>query len=233
MKTKPKRPQVKQQANKSNNVKIFGSKKILSVFKALEDIYGTIECPLIHNSPFQLLIAVMLSAQCTDKKVNTVTPILFKKYKSVKDFENADLSTLENIIRPIGLFRAKSANIMATSTSINKNFHGEVPSTMNELISLPGVGRKTANVILGNGFNIPGFPVDTHVIRLTNRIGIANIIIPEKIEKIVNKKLPKKYWTDFSHLLITHGRAICKAQKPACEECKISNLCNFGKNRDI
>jgi endonuclease III len=204
-------------------------KKLIAIFDALQIAYGPQICPLTHSSSLQLLVSVILSAQCTDKKVNAVTPSLFKKFPDAKSFARADISELEDIIRPIGLFRAKSANIVATCKKIESDFSGSVPKTMKELTSLSGVGRKTANVILGNAFNVPGFPVDTHVIRLMNRIGIVKNKIPEKIEAVVNKNLPAKYWTDFSHLLITHGRNRCKAAKPDCENCEIRKLCKTAK----
>lgn len=203
----------------------MSNNKLVDIFNSLQKAYGTQECPLIHKNPLQLLVAVILSAQCTDKKVNSVTPGLFKKYPDAKAFEKAVQKELEEIIRPIGLFRAKSANLIGASTKINSDFNGLVPKTMKELISLPGVGRKTANVILGNAFEIPGLPVDTHVIRLTNRIGLVKTKNPVKIETIITKKLPDKYWTDFSHLLITHGRNRCPASKPDCNNCEISKLC--------
>lgn len=199
--------------------------KLVNIFDLLQQAYGPQDCPLTHQSSFQLMIAVMLSAQCTDIKVNSVTPGLFEKYQNTKAFENANIAELEDLIRPIGLFRAKSANIVAACKKINSDFEGKIPSTMKDLISLPGVGRKTANVILGNAFKIPGFPVDTHVIRLMNRFGIVKTKIPVKIESLINKHMPDKYWTDFSHLLITHGRQRCKAAKPDCQNCEIQRLC--------
>ena len=200
-------------------------KKLADIFDSLHCTYGQQTCPLLHKSPLQLLVSVILSAQCTDKKVNAVTPGLFEKYPDSKAFENANVAELEGIIRPIGLFRAKSANIIGACKKINSDFSENVPETMKQLLSLPGVGRKTANVILGNAFHIPGFPVDTHVIRLMNRIGIVETKIPDKIEAVVNKHLPAKRWTDFSHLLITHGRNRCKAAKPDCKNCEIRKLC--------
>lgn len=199
--------------------------KLVDIFDILLQTYGPQSCPLLHNSPLQLLIAVMLSAQCTDKKVNSVTPVLFAKYPDAEAFAAANPPELEKVIRPIGLFRAKSANIIAACRKILNEFKGKVPATMKELVSLPGVGRKTANVILGNAFNIPGFPADTHVIRLMNRFGIVKTDVPAKIEAVINQYMPEKYWTDFSHLLITHGRNRCKAAKPDCENCEIRRLC--------
>jgi endonuclease-3 len=198
------------------------TEKLTEIYIFLEKRYGAIECPLIHKNAYELFVAVVLSAQCTDKKVNDVTPELFSKYPSVNSLANAEQKDVENIIRTLGLFRTKSANIIAASKKIIKEFQGELPRDMHSLTSLPGVGRKTANVILGNAFNIPGFPVDTHVIRLMNRMGIVKTTTPEKIEKIVNANLDEQYWTEFSHLLITHGRACCKARKPDCGNCGLN-----------
>ena len=202
------------------------NKKILSnVYHSLYDAYGQIPCPLTHNTPFQLLIAVILSAQCTDKKVNTITPVLFKHYPDSKTMAAANQSDIEKIIQPIGLFRMKSRNIIGTAVKIEEFFNGKVPQNMESLISLPGVGRKTANVVLGNAFNIPGFPVDTHVKRIINRLGVIKSNNPEKIEKFVTEHISEEFWTDFSHLLIVHGRRCCKAHRFDCENCKINHIC--------
>ena len=198
------------------------AEKLKKIYTCLEEKYGAIECPLTHKNAYELFVAVVLSAQCTDKKVNAVTPALFSRYPTVQALAEADQSDVEEIIRTLGLFRAKSANIIAASKKIVEEFNGEVPADMESLISLPGVGRKTANVILGNAFDIPGFPVDTHVIRLMNRMGIVKTKTPEKIEAVVNANLDKRYWTEFSHLLITHGRACCNARKPDCENCELN-----------
>jgi endonuclease-3 len=211
----------------NTNLKIDG--KLLKIFEILFNIYGEVPCPLNHNSPFQLLVAVMLSAQCTDKKVNSITPCLFKNYPNSKKMSQADISKIENIIHSIGLFRTKAKNLVNSAKIITKSFNGKVPQTMHELLTLPGVGRKTANVVLGNAFDLEGFPVDTHVKRLLNRLGIVSTDSPEKIEYFINQHLPSKYWKDFSHLLITHGRACCKAQKPNCSECKLTSFCNHLK----
>ncbi|NOY76167.1 MAG: endonuclease III [Kiritimatiellaeota bacterium] len=197
------------------------AKLLLETKSKLFERYGPQECPLRHESPFQLLVAVILSAQCTDKKVNTVTPILFERYPDFASLAEADSVVVEKDLRPLGLFRAKTASVIGSAREIASRFQGEVPKTLEELVSLPGVGRKTANVILGNAFGKPGFPVDTHVIRLLNRIGVVDTKTPEKIEKVVNENLPPEHWTDFSHLLITHGRQCCKASKPDCANCDL------------
>ena len=198
------------------------AEKLKRIYTYLEEKYGAIECPLTHKNAYELFVAVVLSAQCTDKKVNAVTPALFSRFPTVQALAEADQSDVEEIIRTLGLFRAKSANIIAASKKIVEEFNGEIPADMESLISLPGVGRKTANVILGNAFDIPGFPVDTHVIRLMNRMGIVKTKTPEKIEAVVNANIDKRYWTEFSHLLITHGRACCNARKPDCENCELN-----------
>lgn len=201
-------------------------KKLTVIFKSLRSQYGPQSCHLTHQSPFQLLVSVILSAQCTDKKVNSVTPDLFRKYPNAQALADANILELATIIRPIGLFRIKSANLAAAAKKINSAFSGKVPDSLKDLTSLPGVGRKTANVVLGNAFGIPAFPVDTHVIRLMNRIGIIKTPIPEKIEAIVIKHMPDKYWTEFSHLLIAHGRNCCRAPNPECRDCIIHMFCN-------
>ncbi len=211
--------------HKIRNMSLKGkskSKKLLKIYNYLEKRYGKIECPLTHKNPYELFIAVVLSAQCTDKKVNAVTPELFKQYPTVNDLAGAEQEDVENLIRTLGLFRAKSANLIAAAKKIIIEFDGNLPKTMDTLISLPGVGRKTANVILGNAFDVPGFPVDTHVIRLMNRMGIVKTTTPEKIEAIVNANMDSHYWTEFSHLLITHGRQGCSARKPDCENCELN-----------
>ena len=205
------------------------AEQLRKIYRYLEKRYGHIECPLKHRNPYELFVAVVLSAQCTDKKVNDITPELFRNYPTVNDLANAEQSDVEALIRTLGLFRAKSANIIAASRKIVDEFNGKVPETMDDLVSLPGVGRKTANVILGNAFDTPGFPVDTHVIRLMNRMGIVKTKTPEKIEAVVNANLESQYWTEFSHLLITHGRQVCNARKPDCVNCELN--CKLPKTK--
>ena len=205
--------------------------KLLEIYNSLFEIYGEVPCPLDHQSSFQLLVAVMLSAQCTDKKVNFVTPHLFEKFPNAQTMAQADIATIEKIIHSIGLFRTKAKNLVNSAKIIVSVFNGKVPNTMQDLLTLPGVGRKTANVILGNAFNKPGFPVDTHVKRLLNRFGVVKSEKPETIEYFVNQYLPPEYWKDFSHLLITHGRAFCKAQNPNCLQCQLAFICKYKKNK--
>lgn len=202
-------------------------KLLLKFHDTLFELYGNLECPLVHRTPHELMVATILSAQCTDIRVNMVTEKLFKVYPDVKAFAEADQADLEKIIKPAGLFRAKAANIIKASRKIVEEFNSQVPRTMKELVSLPGIGRKTANVILGNAFEVPGFPVDTHVTRVLNRLGAVSDKDPVKIEKQVIEVVPEKYWTNFSHLIITHGRRICSARKPECGKCAANKFCKY------
>jgi len=183
------------------------------------------KCSLNFTTPLELLVATILSAQCTDVRVNKVTPGLFKKYSSPKHFAEVSLEELGNDIRSTGFFNNKSKSIQNCCIELLEKFSGEVPGNMDDLVSLPGIGRKTANVILGNVFGIPGIVVDTHVKRLSNRLGLSDNNNPDKIEKDLNEVVPEKEWTHFSHLLIDHGRKTCQARKPLCEQCPINLLC--------
>lgn len=194
---------------------------LIDIYTRLEKKYGDLHCPLNHRSAYELLVAVILSAQCTDKRVNLVTPNLFKHYPDVKALSEAKQKELEKIIHSLGFFSAKSNSLITAAKQIVADFNSEIPGDMESLTSLRGVGRKTANVILGNAFNVPGFPVDTHVIRLMNRFGLVKTKDPVKIEMVINTNMDKQYWTNFSHLLITHGRECCKARKPDCAICDL------------
>ena len=199
------------------------------IFKILTKTYPHATCELNFKNPLQLVVASVLSAQCTDKRVNLVTPALFKKYKSAKDYGNANIHQLEDEIRSIGLFRAKARNIKALGMMIDADFGGKVPSTLEELVKLPGVGRKTANVVLGHAFDIPGITVDTHFGRLSRRFGWTKSLDPVKIEHEVGELFPKKNWVDLSQRVVWHGRRICHARKPACGACPLQNICpSFG-----
>ena len=204
-------------------------KHILDIYNGLYAIYGIQHCSLDHKNPYELMIATILSAQCTDARVNKTTPELFAKYPTPKAMANSDIKEVERIIHPLGFFRNKSKNIIACSQKIEEDFNGEVPNTMEDLVSLPGIGRKTANVILGDAFNVPGFPVDTHVKRLLNRLGVLSTDDPVKIEDYITRNIPDTYWTNFSHILIIHGRQCCHARSPKCEACTIAHLCNYYK----
>ena len=182
-------------------------------------------CALDHESPYQLLVATTLSAQCTDARVNMVTPALFKRFPDAKAMSKAKVSELESLVRSTGFYKNKAKNILACAKELVKNYDGEVPRTMDELSALAGVGRKTANVVLGNAFDIPGMVVDTHVTRLSNRLKLAKgknaVILERDLEKVV----PKEHWISFSHWLISHGRAVCKARKPNCSVCFLESIC--------
>ena len=199
------------------------SKKI---FRTLKKAYPDAGMILNYTTPMQLLVAVILSAQCTDKKVNEVTVPLFKKYKTARDFANAKQKTLEKEIYQTGFYRAKARNIIAAGKKIEKDFHGTLPKTMEEILQIPGVARKTANVVLGNAYGITkGIAVDTHVSRIAQRLGFTTATTPEKIEKELMELLPTSEWFHATYLIIEHGRAVCTAQKKKCAECPLNNIC--------
>ncbi len=197
------------------------------IFTELNRLYPNAYCELEHNSDFQLLIATILSAQCTDERVNMVTPTLFDHYPDAASMATASLEHLEEIIRSTGFFKNKAKNIKGCAQTIMEKFSGNIPRTIDELTQLPGVGRKTANVLLGNAYNInSGIVVDTHVKRLSKLLGLTRHDDPVKIEKDLMKIFPRHNWTKLSHLLIFHGRRVCKARKPACESCSLRQFCN-------
>ena len=196
------------------------------IIAALHATYPNAHCELNYANPLELLIATILSAQCTDKRVNIVTKDLFRKYRSARDYANADLNELETDIKTTGFFRNKAKNIQACCQVLVEKHGSEVPRTMEELTALGGVGRKTANVVLGNAFNINiGVVVDTHVARLSHRLGLTRQASPEKIEKDLQKLVPQEQWCLFSHLLIWHGRRRCLARLPDCPRCEVKDLC--------
>jgi len=196
------------------------------ILEELRRTYPDAHCELNFSNPLELLIATILSAQCTDKQVNIVTADLFKKYRTAEDYAQADLAELESDIKRIGLFRNKAKNIKACCAQIVEKHGGEVPQTMEALVALPGVGRKTANVVLGNAFDIQeGVVVDTHVARLTQRLGLTKETTPEKIEAEMMELIPRKDWALFSHWIIWHGRRRCFARGPQCGECEVRTLC--------
>ena len=200
-------------------------KRVQHIFDILDPLYIREKTALKYTTPFQLLISTILSAQCTDKQVNTVTKTLFKKYKTPQDFINAPIAELEEDIRPTGFFRNKAKSIKGCTQGLVDYYGGKVPSTMDELVKLPGVGRKTANCVLGAAFDVPGVVVDTHVKRLSLRLGLTVNQNPDKIEKDIERLLPKDRWRRFSDILIYHGRAVCKARKPDHDRCPVFNLC--------
>jgi len=193
--------------------------------KRLQKLYPDARCALNHETPWQLLIATILSAQCTDVRVNLVTPALFKRYPGAKAMAEADRAELEKLIQSTGFYRNKAANILACCKTLVDKHHGEVPRTLEELTPLGGVGRKTANVVLGNAYGIPGLPVDTHVGRLSRRMGLTTQTDPVKVEKELMEELPPKEWTLFSLRMIDHGRAVCFARKPQCASCDLADIC--------
>jgi len=202
------------------------NKKIGELIKALKKVYPEATCALKFSTPFQLLVATILSAQCTDERVNKVTPGLFKKYPTAREFARVPQEVLENEIRSTGFFRNKARNIRFMAQILEEKFGGGVPPKMEDLILLPGVARKTANVVLGTAFGIAdGIVVDTHVIRLARRLGLSSEKIPEKIEKDLMEEIPKEDWIWFAHALITHGRKICTARHPQCAGCPVLHLC--------
>ena len=208
------------------------SKRTKEILKRLDEVYGTeYICYLNHETPWQLLIAVILSAQCTDARVNIVTKDLFVKYDSLEKFANADLKELEQDIKPTGFYHNKAKNIIACAKRLVEVYAGEVPSQLEDLLTLAGVGRKTANVIRGNIYNEPSIVVDTHVKRISNRLGFTTEDDPEKIEFELMRKLPKEHWILYNIQIISFGRNICFARSPKCSECFMSDLCNHKDKR--
>ena len=198
------------------------------LFNKLKAYYPDATCSLDFEEPFQLVVAVMLSAQCTDERVNKTTPALFKRCKTIQDFADIDINELENIIHPCGFYKNKAKNIKLCAKQVLENFNGVVPHTMKELTSLAGVGRKSANVIMLEVFGIAeGVAVDTHAKRISNLTGLSKEKEPEKIEQDLLKTFPKECWRDLNHLLVWHGRNTCVARNPKCDICPISNLCKF------
>jgi endonuclease-3 len=199
---------------------------VAEIIKRLEKEYPEAHCALNHANAFELLVATILSAQCTDERVNIVTETLFRKYRQPQDYLNVEQTELEQDIRPTGFFRNKARNIQGAAQKIVENFNGEIPRTMEEMMTLNGVARKTANVVLGNAFGIAsGVVVDTHVSRLSQRLGLTENIVPEKIEKDLSGLIPQRDWIMFPHWLIFHGRKICQARKPKCEICVLNDVC--------
>lgn len=195
------------------------------MYRILSKTYPEIRCELDFKSPLELIVATVLSAQCTDKRVNTVTPALFKKYKTAKAYAGADIHQLEELVYQTGFYRAKARHIKGIGIKLLTEFDGDVPSTLEELITLPGVGRKTANVVLGHAFDIPGITVDTHFGRLSRRFGWTKEMDPVKVERIVGELIPQKEWTNLSQRMIWHGRRICHSRKPACGACPVAKIC--------
>lgn len=199
--------------------------RALDIIKIFNEVYGDADCTLDYVDPLQLVIATQLAAQCTDARVNMVTPALFAKYKTAKDFAEADEKELSDLIRSTGFYRNKTKNIIACGKKLVEDFNSEVPQTMEELLSLPGVGRKTANLVLGDAFGIPGIVVDTHAGRLARRMGFTKNTDPYKVELDLLKIIPKENQSMFCHQLVFHGRKYCDARRPKCEKCPVWDIC--------
>ncbi|HEV7967036.1 MAG TPA: endonuclease III [Candidatus Acidoferrales bacterium] len=207
--------------------------RVSAILQKLDEAYPNVTCALVHQNPFQLLISTILSAQCTDETVNRVTKTLFVKYPTPKDFAYANPAELEQDIRSTGFFRNKTKSIMGAGKKIVEEFRGETPRTMEELLTLPGVARKTANVVLGTAFGVAvGVVVDTHVTRLSNRLDLSRNTDPKKIEQDLLRVIPQDKWILFSHQLIWHGRKICQARNPKCAECTLEPLC-YAKDKTV
>jgi len=223
-------------AGKTTSAKVLGRgsgmrganpERVRLILKKLDEAHPDVTCALTHENPFQLLISTILSAQCTDVRVNQVTETLYKKYPSAKAFAYANPAELEQDIRPTGFFRNKTKSIMGASKQIVEELHGEVPKTMEELLKLPGVARKTANVVLGTAFGIAsGVVVDTHVLRVSRRLDLTKNVDPKKVEQDLMKVIPREKWILFSHQLIWHGRRVCQARRPKCLECNLEQICH-------
>ena len=226
-KEKHKSKAVKAAAPKKDKVSYTAPARMAKIFAALDALFPRATCALLHENPFQLLVATILSAQCTDERVNKVTPGLFQKFPASRDFAALRQETLETEIRSTGFFRNKSRNIIGAAQKIMRDFGGQVPKTMDELLSLPGVARKTANVVLGTAFGIAsGVVVDTHVFRIARRLKLTKQNTPEKVEQDLMKLVPQDRWIAFSHQIIWFGRKICYARKPLCADCPIESLCD-------
>jgi endonuclease-3 len=195
------------------------------VLKKLAELYPDAHCALHHDNPLQLLVATILSAQCTDVRVNLVTPALFARYPDARAFAAADPRELQEYIHSTGFFRNKAKNIIACCRKLVERHGGQVPGTLEELVQLDGIGRKTANVVLGDAFDVPGITVDTHVGRLSRRLGLTTHADPKKVERDLMALIPRKHWTAFSHGMIFHGRQVCHARKPRCETCALKRVC--------
>lgn len=207
-------------------------KRTKEILEILKETYPDAKCELNYKTPFQLLVATILSAQTTDKKVNEVTETLFRDYGDLDSFLTLTNEDLEKRIKQIGLYRNKAKNLVLMARQLKENFNGEVPKTMEEIMSLAGAGRKTANVVLSNAFNVPSIAVDTHVFRVSNRLGLANSDNVLEVEKQLQKELPKKEWSLTHHLLIFHGRRCCSSQRPKCFECPLNHLCKWKDKKE-
>ena len=204
-------------------------KQVLEIVRRLEEEYPLAECTLDYKKDYELLFSVRLAAQCTDARVNMITPALFERFPTLQSFADAEPEDVEPYVRSCGFYRAKARDIVASARMLVENYGGRVPDTMEELLKLPGVGRKTANLILGDVYNVPGSTVvDTHCIRISNRLGLVDDIKdPVRIETELRKQLPPEKSSDFCHRIVLHGRAVCTARKPMCENCRLKSVCQF------
>jgi len=207
--------------------------KVQIIKDYLDKTYGDAPCTLDYEDPFQLLVATVLAAQCTDARVNMVTPALFKKYPDVKAFSEAEIKDVEELIRSTGFFRNKAKNIVACANVLMEKYSGHIPDTMEELTALPGVGRKIANLILGDVFGKPAIVVDTHCKRITNLLGLTKNTDPKKIEMDLRKIIPAEYGSMFCHQIVEHGRQVCIARRPKCEECGMNTVCAYYKKKGM
>lgn len=210
----------------------MNKKDVVAIIEELKNMYPDAKCSLDFKTPFQMLVAVVLSAQCTDERVNKTTPSIFEKYPEPIDFVNMYIAELENLIHPCGFYKTKAKNLKKTAEILVQKYNSIVPQNMEELMNLPGVGRKSANVIMLEAFNKPqGIAVDTHCKRISNRMGFSKESEPEKIEQDLLKVVPKEYYKDVNHLFMWHGRNTCTAQKPKCDSCKVRKYCKEMKNK--
>lgn len=209
----------------------MNQKQAIKIIEILKEYYPEATCSLDFKTPFEMTVAVILSAQCTDERVNKTTPLLFEKYGTPESICKMDIEELERIIHPCGFYKNKAKNIKAMAEDVLEKYNSKIPENMEELIKLPGVGRKSANVIMLEAFNNPqGIAIDTHAKRIANRVGLSKETLPEKIEQDILKVIPKKYYKDVNHILVWHGRNICDARKPKCLECPINKYCEFYKS---
>lgn len=208
--------------------------QVLEIVRRLEEAYPLADCTLDYKKDYELLFSVRLAAQCTDARVNEITPALFERFPTLESFAEADVEEVERYVHSCGFYRAKARDIVGAAQMIMRDFGGKVPGNMDDLLKLPGVGRKTANLILGDIFNVPGSTVvDTHCIRISNRLGLVdNLKEPTKIEQELRRQLPPEKSSDFCHRIVLHGRAVCTARKPACEDCTLRRVCQFAEQKD-
>lgn len=209
----------------------MNKKDAIIIIETLKEMYPEAKCSLVFSTPFQMLVSVVLSAQCTDERVNKTTPSIFLKYSTPQDFADMDIELLEELIHPCGFYKTKAKNLKRTAQILVEKYDGIVPNNMEDLMSLPGVGRKSANVIMLEAFDLPqGIAVDTHCKRIANRLGFSSESDPAKIEQDLLKVIPKEYYKDVNHIFIWHGRNVCTSQKPKCDSCKLQQYCKYNKS---